>query len=167
MEGWIQDYAIAVALEEFQSRGYERVYTTGGPVQGLSGYVDDRSTAASLGAKRLINAGLPPALVQMVPSRVVQHDRTYHAALALKEWLRVHDPAVTGINVVTEGAHARRTRLIFQKVFGGNVEIGVISVNSPGFDQKHWWRYSEGVRSVLGEGIAYLYARLFFTPDSH
>ena len=27
------------------------------------------------------------------------------------------------------------------------------------YERRHWWRVSEGVREVLGETIAYIYAR--------
>jgi hypothetical protein len=29
----------------------------------------------------------------------------------------------------------------------------------------HWWRYSQGVKDVVTEGIAYLYGRFFFYPS--
>ena len=32
------------------------------------------------------------------------------------------------------------------------------------FDAAHWWRSSEGVREILGESIAYLYAKFIFHP---
>ena len=32
------------------------------------------------------------------------------------------------------------------------------------YDPKRWWCYSEGVREILGETIAYVYARFFFFP---
>ena len=44
------------------------------------------------------------------------------------------------------------------------VKIGIIAAPNPDYDAKHWWRYSEGVREVTGEGLAYLYAKLFFYP---
>jgi len=65
-------------------------------------------------------------------------------------------------DVVTQDAHARRTRLLFQKAFGNGVSVGIISIPNPDYDAKRWWRYSEGVREVIGEGIAYIYARFFF-----
>src|SRR2546429_3416842 len=34
VEGWIHEYAIRAALKEFQSNHYQRVFTTGGPVEG-------------------------------------------------------------------------------------------------------------------------------------
>jgi hypothetical protein len=72
--------------------------------------------------------------------------------------------AVRSINIVTEGAHARRTRLLFEKAFRGEVSVGIIAVPNPDYDGAHWWRYSDGVREVVGEAIAYIYARLFFYP---
>ena len=60
--------------------------------------------------------------------------------------------------------HARRTQLLYQKTLGQDVSIGIIAVPNPGYDARHWWRYSEGVEDVVKEGVAYLYARLFFFP---
>jgi hypothetical protein len=41
----------------------------------------------------------------------------------------------------------------------------VIAVSNPDYDPKDWWRYSDGVREVIGETIAYIYARCFFYPS--
>ena len=59
--------------------------------------------------------------------------------------------------------HARRSKMMFTKVFGKNVAIGIIALNDPLYDPKHWWRTSEGVREVLGEAIAYMYAIARYT----
>ena len=32
----------------------------------------------------------------------------------------------------------------------------------PDYDPKDWWRYSDGVREVIGESIAYIYANSYF-----
>ena len=45
-----------------------------------------------------------------------------------------------------------------------NVAVGGISVPNPGYDARHWWRYSEGVQDVLREALAYVYARFLFHP---
>jgi uncharacterized SAM-binding protein YcdF (DUF218 family) len=100
----------------------------------------------------------------MVPSRVMDHDRTYGSAIALRNWFREHNMPVRSINVVTEDVHARRTRLLFQKALGHDVVVGVIAVPNPDYDAKRWWRYSEGVKDVFAESAAYIYARLFFDP---
>ena len=103
----------------------------------------------------------------MIPSHISGRDRTYNSAVALRDWFREHNVTVRSINVLTEDAHARRTQLLFQKAFGSGVAVGVISVPDPDYDEKHWWRTSEGVREVLGESIAYVYARIFFHPPEN
>jgi uncharacterized SAM-binding protein YcdF (DUF218 family) len=166
VEGWVHEYAIKAGVAEFQAAHYPRVYVTGGPVTGSGGYTTDYNTDANVGAWLLRNAGIPPELVQMVPSHVMGRDRTYSSALALRDWFREQKITVNSLNVVTENTHARRTRLLFQEAFGKNVKVGVIAVPNPDYDARYWWRYSEAVRDVIGEGIAYLYARLFFHPSA-
>ena len=166
VEGWIQRYAMQKAVEEFKSGRYRRIFTTGGPENGSGGYVNDYQTSASVGAEILTKKfGIPADVVQMVPSHVIGRDRTYSSAIALRDWFHQHNVRVRSINVVTEGTHARRTRLLFEKALGSNVAVGVIAVPSPDFDARRWWRYSEGVEEVVTEGVAYLYAKFFFRPS--
>ena len=167
VEGWVHDFAMRVAAEEFRTGSYQMAYTTGGPVEGVGHYTNDYNTAASVGAGRLKAAGVPAEFVQMVPSRVMDRDRTYSSALALRDWFRDHRLSVQRINVVTVDVHARRTRLLFQEALGKDVTVGIIAVPNPDYDSAHWWRYSEGVRDVLGEAIAYVYAKFFFYPSAH
>jgi uncharacterized SAM-binding protein YcdF (DUF218 family) len=166
VEGWIHEYAIRAALKEFQSNHYARIFTTGGPVEGTGGYINDYCTSASVGADLLKKWGLPDERLQMVPSRVMDRDRTYGSAVALRNWFRDHNMAVSGIDVVTEDLHARRTRLLFQKALGDKLTVGVIAIANPDYDAKRWWRYSEGLKNVLGETAAYVYARLLFYPSA-
>jgi hypothetical protein len=164
VEGWINPQAIRAAVAEFQAGHYLKIYTTGGPVVGDGGYSNDFNTSASVGAELLVKAGLLAAQVQMVPSRVSGRDRTYSSALALRDYFRTHGLAGKNFNVLTEDVHARRTRLLFQEAFGTEAAIGIIAVPDPDYDPHHWWRYSEGVREILGESIAYLYAKFLFWP---
>src|SRR5436309_5765052 len=165
VEGWIHEYAIRVAVKEFQRNHYQRVFTTGGPVGGSGGYINDFYTSASVGADLLKKCGLPDERLQMVPSRVMDRDRTYGSAVALRNWFRDHNMAVSGIDVVTEDVHARRTRLLFEKALGKNVVVGIIAVPNPEYDGRRWWWYSEAVKGVGSEALAYAYARLFFYPS--
>jgi uncharacterized SAM-binding protein YcdF (DUF218 family) len=158
VEGWVHPYAIQASMEEFKRGSYQRIFTTGGPVVGKGGYINDYQTSASVGADLLKQAGAPEERVQMIPSHVNGRDRTYSSAVALQDWLGDHNLRPRAINIVTEGAHARRTRLLFQRALGPNVAVGVISIPSPDFDAKRWWYYSEGVEDVIEEGIGYLYA---------
>jgi uncharacterized SAM-binding protein YcdF (DUF218 family) len=165
VEGWIHEYAIRAAVEEFRSNSYQRVLTTGGPVEGTGGYINDYQTSASVGADLLTKSGLPNESVQMVPSRVMDRDRTYGSAVALQNWFREHNAGVRSLNVLTEDVHARRTQLLFAKALGPETSVGIIAVPNPDYDARRWWRYSEGVKDVLSEGIAYAYARFLFYPS--
>ena len=164
VEGWIDEYAIRAAVNEFRSGDYSRVFTTGGPVEGSGRYINDYHTSASVGAELLIKNGLAKESVQMVPSRVMDRDRTYASAVALRQWFREHNASVQSVNIVTENTHARRTRLLFGKALGKHVTVGIIAVSNPDYDKGHWWSYSEGVKDVVSEALAYIYARLFFHP---
>ncbi|MEO5959995.1 MAG: YdcF family protein [Opitutaceae bacterium] len=162
VEGWVHPYAIRAAVEEFKTGSYRYIVTTGGPVLGTGEYTNDFNTSASVGAERLVAAGMPAELVRMAPARNVDRDRTYSSALVLKTWLRTQPIPVTRINVLTEDVHARRTWLLFQKALGSEVAVGIVSIQNPDYDWKRWWRFSEGVREVLGETIAYAYVKLVF-----
>jgi hypothetical protein len=165
VEGWVQRYAIRGGAEEVKTASYERIFTTGGPIAGNGGYINDYYTSASVGAETLKKFGVPDDLVQMVPSRVIARERTYSSAVALRDWFRDHNLAIHSFNVLTEDCHARRTQLLYQEAFGKKVTIGIIAVSNPDYEPKDWWRYSDGVREVMGETIAYIYARFFFWPS--
>jgi hypothetical protein len=166
VEGWVPDYCIQAAAIEFHSRQYCKIVTTGGPSRGLGGYLNEQSTSAYIGAAKLRPFIRDDSVVFFVPSRTFERDRTYSSAVALAKWLKVSCPNCSSINVMTTDVHARRTRLLFQLALGRGFEVGIISVPNPDYNYLHWWKYSEGVRDVIGEAIAYSYAKLFFWPKA-
>ena len=104
------------AAAEYARGHYPHLFTTGGPTMGKGGgYINDFNTSASVGADLLKKAGIPREAIQMVPSHVNGRERTYSSAIALRNWFREHNTPVDNINVLTEGAPARRTRLLYQK----------------------------------------------------
>lgn len=165
VEGWVDPYVIDAAVKEFRAGHYERVFTTGGPVTGTGGYSNDYNTEASVGAGRLKADGIPSKLVQMVPSHVWNRNRTYYSAIALRDWFKQHHLQVGSFNVLTEDAHARRTWMLYREAFGPQVQVGIISVPNPDYNPNRWWKYSGGVREVLSETVAYIYAKFFFWPS--
>jgi hypothetical protein len=164
VEGWVPLYVMRAAVSEYQAGHYDRIYTTGGPIVGGGGYSNDFNTYASAGADDLQKVGLPHDLVRVVPSHVNGHDRTYSSALALREYFQTNGLAITNFNVLTEDVHGRRTRMLFQKAFGHQAGVGIISVANPDYDAERWWSTSPGVRDVLGESIAWFYAAFVFHP---
>jgi hypothetical protein len=164
VEGWLHIYGVNGAMREFKTGGYDQLLTTGGPVAGLGPTSSIYDTEAWQSAGFLRRAGLSTNVIQVVPSCFVGRDRTYNSAVALRQWLQAHNPHLDSLNVLTEDAHARRTWMLFQAALGPGVRVGVIALPDPDYDARHWWRSSEGVREVLDEGIAYLYAKFFFWP---
>jgi hypothetical protein len=164
VEGWIPDFALLQAAHEFQAGHYRLLLTIGGPVRaGVN--LDPDDTYADMAAKTLKHFTRSDAIVP-VPSQGVARDRTYSGALGARRWLAAHRQQAVAINVVTLGVHARRSRLLFEKAFGSDVAVGVIAVPDQDYDQKHWWRYSEGVKEVISESAAYVYARCLFHPPA-
>jgi uncharacterized SAM-binding protein YcdF (DUF218 family) len=163
VEGWAPDYVLGEAVAEFRRNHYEHLFTTGIPIE-HGGPLSEYKTYAELGAAVLLKLGLSTNLVQAVPTPDVRQDRTYTSAVALRAWLKEHGQAPASLTVFTAGPHARRSRLLYEKAFGKGVTIGVIAIPVREYDAAHWWRSSPGVRTVLGEAIAYAYVRIFFHP---
>jgi hypothetical protein len=165
VEGWVPDYALEETIAEFRRDHYSKLFVTGVPLES-GAPLSEYDTFAELGAATLVRLGFDTNAVQAVPAPRVRVDRTYTCALALKYWLRQHEIAATNVNVISMGAHSRRTRLLFSKAFGGEYKIGVISIEGRSYDPNQWWRSSEGVRTVISEAIGYCYARLLFSPTA-
>jgi len=161
MEGWVGDDALAVAWEEFQRGGYLVWCVTGDPLE-KGAPLSEYPTYAAMTVAAFEKMGGTPGLLQPVPWETVRRDRTYASALALKAWLSERGWPAEKVNVITSGGHARRSRLLYEKAFGEGSRIGVIALAEKHYDPEHWWRSSLGVRAVVGEFLAYGYARVVF-----
>jgi len=166
VEGWLSTGELHEVADLIQKEKYQMVYTTGGPWDDRQDRTDETNTVAWGAARQLCSYGVPESLIQPTPCLAWQRDRTYSSALALREWLKSHGKTVDALNVATEGAHARRTLLMYEQAFGNTASLGVISISNHFYEPDHWWRYSEGIKTVISEGAAYLYARLLFHPGS-
>jgi hypothetical protein len=165
VEGWLPDYALEEAMGEFQRHPYQKLYVTGGPLE-IGGRLSEYKTYAELGAATLVHMGMNKSLVEAVPSLYVRQDRTYASAVALKKRLLQHASLRNGINLVSLGVHARRSQMLFQKAFGEDYRVGIIAIQNHAYDSKRWWKFSAGVRTVVGEFIAYIYALVVFPFES-
>ncbi len=161
VEGWCSDYILQEVASEFQRDHYQKVYVTGGPLE-FGALLSEYKTYAQRGAAVLLKLGLSTNVVQAVPAPEVRQDRTYAEAAVLRNWFRDHGASVTKLHLITGGPHARRSRLMFEKALGKGVRVGVTAVPIKDYDPEHWWRSSAGVRGVIGEALAYGYARVLF-----
>jgi DUF218 domain len=164
VEGWVPDYMLQAAIAEFRRAHYDRLFVTGTPLQ-HGAPLSEYENYARLGAATLVKLGLSTNDVQAVPTPATRRDRTYTTALSLRHWLRDHGMAPTKVNLITGGPHARRSRLMFKKALGKSFTVGVIAVPANDYDERRWWCYSQGVRTIIGEALAYAYARLLFHPS--
>ena len=58
---------------------------------------------------------------------------------------------------MTMGLHARRSWMVYRKVFPPPAAVGVIACPPLDYDPSHWWRSSAGLKGVIGETIATSY----------
>ena len=161
IEGWAPDYALEAARSEFLKHHYAKLYVTGGPLE-RGALLSEYRTYAELGTAGLRKMGVE--VVQAVPSLKTRKDRTYLSALTLKEFFQKDGKVVKKINLISLGAHSRRSRMLFEQAFGSDTKVGIIAIEDQDYDATQWWKSSQGFRSVTDELIAYVYARLFFSP---
>jgi hypothetical protein len=164
IEGWMDPYALDQAVEAFRKGGYELAVTTGAPVEKWP-KGEAYATAAERAADYLRSQGLPPSAVAAAPSPASAQDRTFMSAVIVREWTKRSGIEVRAIDVFSVGAHARRSRYLYQKAFGHEVKVGVVAGRHE-YANEAWWRSAEGAREVLDQAIAYVWIVLFFRPPA-
>lgn len=165
VEGWIHDRNLQAAATEYESHPYQSLLTTGVPLT-QGGYLSQYKNYAELAAATFRQLQIPADQIIAVPAPAVAKDRTYTAAIALRAWLDHNPASIRAVNVLTVGAHARRTWLLYRKALAPRYSVGIIA-SSVGqeYNPKRWWASSSGFRSVTSEAIAYLYASIFNILD--
>lgn len=159
VEGWLPDYALKGAAEEFQRGRYRYIITAGSPL--IGGYFNSEAkSSAHLAATALIRLGLATNLVVPVPGPAVLRERSLSHAKAVKDWIEEKDPSLRRVNVYSLGVHARRTCLLFERVLGNKIEVGSIAHVDAAYDLDRWWKTSQGFRTVTEEALGYMWARL-------
>ena len=165
VEGWMGPDELRAVVPLVRAEGYRRIVTTGGRIPDWA----DRLGAASyaeLARQFLVEQGLAPESVIALPAPDSAQDRTYLSAVRVRIWALEQDAPPGEIDVVSSGAHSRRTWRMFRLAFGDAAEIGIRCLRSPDFDPEVWWRTSAGARTVLSEGIGWLWSVLFVHPPA-
>ena len=161
--GQFSDYSLKEIKDQFEEGHYRLLVTTGGKYptgHPMARYKSGADwTASSLNAQGVLLEKIMPVSITIYPRK----DRTYYKALEVKKRLNEEGFTRVSIDVVSFGVHARRTWLLFEKAFP-SVDVGVIAITPNSYDTSRWWLFSEGVRNVISESIAYLYARFIFSP---
>ena len=163
VEGWIHDFALDEAVRMYKTGDYSKIVCTGVPIE-TGSYIQAFKSYPEMTAARLRKLGIPEGEIIVAIGEETNKDRTYVAATALREAFMAYNIEESNIHLVTTGPHGRRSRLLFQKALGKDYEIGITCLDDSGYNPDRWYAYSQGVRKVLGEWIAYTYAKLFFHP---
>ena len=158
VEGWVGRDSLREALAEYQRGGYRLLVTAGGDTG-----ADWRTRSwnyAELAAAELTRLGLAEEQLVAAPARSHQGSRTQASAQAVREALAARGEVPGSINVWTRGVHARRSRLIFARVFGSRTRVGVLAWK-PAETVGPWWKSGDRARDFLEETLGYLRARVW------
>lgn len=158
VEGWTGTETFIAAAAEFSTGGYRWIIATGGP-NGES-WRRQRWSYAEIAEDGLVAAGIARANIIAAPAREVGTQRTHESALAVQGILAARGLHPNALTIFTRGAHARRSRLVYAKVFEPNIKIGVISWLPPGAQAEPWWRSTVRAKDLLTETIGCLYEAL-------
>ncbi len=164
VEGWLDQDALDDALALIARRRYERVVTSGGP---LDGWREDRRwpSYAERAADYLRRhaASLP---VTALPAPASAQDRTFLSAVVVRDGLRQQAAAIDAIDLFSGGVHARRSRLAYRLAFGPEVEIGVIAARPRQYPLERWWSTSDGAKAAVGELLGLAWTSCCFWPGA-
>ena len=157
VEGWISDEALKQAVAEINISSYRLIFTTGGPVDRGS-YLAEYKNFAEIAAATLKKLDVQEEKLVVVPTPRVERDRTHASAVTFRQLLTDSNYQLESINLFTNDAHARRSWLIFKQVLAPQIKVGIITAKTQGYNPKKWWVSSAGVRTIISETIAYIYA---------
>lgn len=158
VEGWLEDAEIPQVEAVFEEGGYQRIVVTGCDIT-FARELTPYPSYAEVTYHRLLDAGLPTNQLEWVTYGLAQRDRTFSSALALRDYLKGETEAV---DLVTAGAHARRSQRLFQLALGKECAVGIISIEPQAYNSRRWWTSSDGFRKVIDEAVAWVYARWVF-----
>jgi uncharacterized SAM-binding protein YcdF (DUF218 family) len=155
VEGWIGNVGVQAAMAEFEKGGYKWLVTTGGYTN--EGWSGKRWNYSDIAGHQLLSLGFPKDHLVGAPAPDVENQRTYESAEATYKALVAHGIPSDRIVVFTRGSHARRSRLIFSKVFEGKAKVGVISWMPEQYQNQSWWHVSIRADDLLKESVGYLF----------
>lgn len=166
VEGWMEDRELDQAVALFRRGHYERIVTTGGPVDSWTGLPVPWKDYAERGALYLAAHGLADATIDAVPAPASAQDRTFLSAVVVREWAARRRLRLDAVDLLSVGVHARRSRMMFRAAFGPAVEVGVIAAHPGLHDPQRWWKTSVGAKVVLGETISLAWTACCFWPPA-
>ena len=163
VEGWLDDDALDDAVPLARSGSYERVVTSGGPIETWR-EIQPWPNYADRAADYLRRHGVRETPVIAVAAPATEQERSYVSAVAVREWVRTQGLALAAIDVFSASVHARRSRLIYRMAFGPAVDVGIVAAPPHRYRLDHWWATSEGTKAVVSEVLGLGWTKCCFWP---
>jgi len=151
VEGWIGGEGVRAAAEEFGRSDYKYVVVTGGQTDSRQ----SSSNYAEIAARELTRSGIPEDKIVIAKTEGIERERTFKSAAAAWRALQNKGIHPKDINVLTLGPHARRSRLVYGKVFAPATHIGVIAWVPADYGSTPWWRSTRRTKCFLKEIVGY------------
>jgi hypothetical protein len=159
VEGWIGRDGVRAAAAEFEQGGYQYVVATGG-LSTSKGWDEGGWSYAEKAEGELIRSGVAQDRIIVASARDTERQRTYESAVAVRRALQSRGIYPNNLTVFTLGPHARRSRLVFARVYQPGTQVGVIGWAPPGDENVPWWQSSDRARELLAETAGYVYEAL-------
>jgi hypothetical protein len=131
-----------------------------GALDGKDRIKNNFNSYAELARNSLLSMGIDSAKVIAIPGKNVAINRTLSSVLAFREWLKRSGLKSKGINVISLGAHARRTWMTYNKVLHDSYRVGIISL--PDYNTNQLWR--RRFLKTFRETVALAYYWLVLLP---
>jgi hypothetical protein len=159
VEGWIGPEAIRAAAAEFLQRGYQYVVATGGTTT-AERWEQSGWSYAEGAENALIRSGIPKDRIIFAPAKQTESQRTFESAVAARWALQARSIRAKSLNVFTLGPHARRSCLVYSKVYEPETQVGVIAWVPSDGKAAPWWKSSDRARELLTETAGYVFEAL-------
>ena len=162
VEGWLGEHALLEALTLYKTGHYQFLITTGGP--------DNRQinaeykSFAEKAATFIRDQGFDETKLIVIPTPASAQERTFLSAVMVRNWLAKNKITHLELDVFSGDVHARRTHKLYKMAFGDDAKVGIFAAQANGFELQHWWRTSEGAKSVLTESAGLLWVTCCFNP---
>ncbi|HEY9237999.1 MAG TPA: hypothetical protein VIP10_04085 [Burkholderiaceae bacterium] len=163
VEGWLDATELRQAVAVARTGRYDRVLTTGGPIDPLVDAGDWKNYAVRAAAQ-LRAGGLTGAPIIAVIAPASAQDRSYLSAVMVREWAARNGVALDAIDLYSAGVHARRSWVVYRMAFGDAVRVGVLSARPTEYDPQRWWTSSTGAKTTLGEALSLAWTKCCFWP---
>ncbi len=165
VEGWLDEAGLDEAIAAFRRGRYERIVTSGGPIDSWR----EGQTAthyAERAAGYLKHHGLADVPIAAASAPASAQDRTFLSAVVVRDWVRREGLNPDAIDVYSDGVHARRSRMVYRLAFGPSVAVGMLAATPRKYDLEHWWRTSQGAKTVLDESLSLVWTACCFWPPA-